>query len=172
MSTHSSLTSDTSRHSNMAVDALSRVCPIITNSPESSWLSDYKADPVTRVELVAPDGQLAPPPDQLQTRSRFASRPNDCSRVPCIRSHPQLQFACVVRTRWLSQNASPCRTTLHFPRHYHGHRKVCLVLRHLSTHQVRAWTLQRSSRVHRASTPPLAVRQHRLGPSSPSPTAP
>ena len=46
--------------SNTAADALSRppevnalLCPLITDSPEHSWLNDYKADPVTRAEFFA-----------------------------------------------------------------------------------------------------------------------
>ena len=36
------------------------LCPLITDSPEHSWLPDYKADPVTRAEFFAPDGSLLP----------------------------------------------------------------------------------------------------------------
>ena len=53
--------------SNTAADALSRppeglllACPLIMDSPEHSWLPDYKADPVTRAVFFAPDGSLLP----------------------------------------------------------------------------------------------------------------
>ena len=53
--------------SNTAADALSRppeanplICPLITDSPEHSWLNDYKSDPVTRAEFFATDGSLLP----------------------------------------------------------------------------------------------------------------
>ena len=59
--------------SNTAADALSRppeanplICPLFTESPEYSWLNDYKADPVTRVEFFATDGQLSPPPTNFK----------------------------------------------------------------------------------------------------------
>ena len=33
---------------------------MITDNPESSWLNDYKADPVARAQFFAPDGSLLP----------------------------------------------------------------------------------------------------------------
>ena len=51
--------------SNTAADALSRppeanplICPLITDSPEHSWLNDYKSDPVTHAKFF--DGSLLP----------------------------------------------------------------------------------------------------------------
>ena len=63
--------------SNTAADALSRLCPMIASDSDTTWLADYKADPVTCAQYFS-----TPALDRLQTRSHLASRPDCCPRVP------------------------------------------------------------------------------------------
>ena len=67
--------------SNTAVDALSRPpeelplgCPLTTDSPEHSWLADYKFDPVTRAEFFATEGSLLPETNFKHGRNWRAGR--------------------------------------------------------------------------------------------------
>ena len=60
--------------SNTAADALSRLCPLIASDADSSWLADYKADPLTFSQYFAPDGSLLPTTDFKHGRIRRVDR--------------------------------------------------------------------------------------------------
>ena len=138
--------------SNTAADALSRLCPMIASDSDTSWMADYKADPLTFSQYFAPDGFLLPTTDFKHGRIWRVDR----VIVPASRVQE------VIRNHHSSVLA----------RHWNSHKTRHLVERRHSFHGLPASTekfvecceiCQRTkSREHVAPKPPQGDRAPRL----------
>ena len=134
---------------------------MITDSPESSWLNDYQADPITRAQFFAPDGSLLPETNFKHGRIWQVDR----MIVPASRVHEVIRnhHSSVIRNWRAPKTRYLLERRYTFPGLPTAVERFVEVLRHLPTHQVRARTPPRPPQGHRTSLPPLAVRQHGLG---------